>query len=62
MINYKNLNPLRRLFYGLKARTKIITDKARFFQMSRVQALYDQQTLQYDRQQSYRFCWFDLQH
>jgi hypothetical protein len=60
MINYKNLNFLKKFYYGLKARTKIVSEKLKFFQMARQSSIFDSYDYKYRKNISYRYCWFDL--
>ena len=62
MINYNKLNAFKKLYYGLKARTKIISDKYRFFQMGNQSSVFDSDDCKYRNDLSYRYGWFDLRH
>lgn len=41
MINYYKLNPFKRLFYGIDAKTSRIFDKIRFMKMRGLNSLID---------------------
>lgn len=41
MINYNKLNPFKRLFYGIAARTRRVNDKFRFTKMRSLNSLID---------------------
>lgn len=41
MINYYKLNPFKRLFYGIQAKTGLINDKIRFMKMRNLNSLID---------------------
>ena len=62
MINYNKLNFLKKAYYGLRARTKVVSDKLRFFQMARQSSIFDDYEGKYRKDISYRYCWFDLGH
>lgn len=62
MINYNKFNFLKKTYYGLKARTKVVSDKLSFFQMARHSSIYNDQDANYKKDLSYRYSWFDLGH
>ncbi len=62
MINYNKLNLFKRLFYGITARANRVNDKIRFTKMRHLESLIDEQSNTYDKDQSYRISWFNVQH
>lgn len=62
MINYKKLNSFKKIYYGLKGRTKSVSDKLRFLQMARSSCIYDEFKANFNKDLSYRYCWLDMGH